>query len=951
MKYAVLDFETTGSTAKDNIIQAGLVIIQDERIVEQYGTLVYTDQKIPPDIVQLTGISNQHLIGAPTLQQVMQDLSDKLAGAVFVAHNASFDLGFLQRSLEQCGLPRFTGRVLDSVEMARICFPTLAGLNLGMLAAHFGIVHDRPHQADSDAQATAEVWLRCLQRLAQLPLLVIQRVDELLRAHAQADLSWFFQTVRTAREHASALDLQAHRYYRRFSLGVRDWGDQGPVRSGEPSFADVPFQEFYATLKDKLQQKFARYEERPAQDEMIHAVYETLAEQRHLLVEAGTGTGKSLAYLISTLFYALLHEQKMVVSTHTINLMEQLVTRDVPLLQELWPDSFRAAIVKGRGHYLCLRKFEHTINGTEFQPTNEFFITAAQMLVWLNDTEHGDDEELQFWTKGKDFWRLVESDSQSCLNRACPWYKKCFYHRARNEAAQADLIITNHSLVFSDLATEHRILPAYNHLVVDEAHHFEAAASKHFGFELTYFGFLNVLLWLYRDARSGQLVQLKQRLQTMGDDDLRALAVTSESVFAQSVALKEAWEQLNEVMYLLVSTEGDTSVGEHEQYVLRLRPEAPPHGWAKLQGLAKTISEGSTSLLRYMEQVGNALRGTDYEQEMQGFMTDLSGTAAQLQRVRETLDFFMLLTGKDYVFWLEGSSRQQAKSMQYIAAPIDVSGMLGEQFFQHKESVIMTSATLTVDRDFQHVTEQLGLTQAAKTKKLRTLQLQSPFRYDRQALVCIPNDFPSVKGNQLDSTFLQALSQSLADVAQVTGGRMLVLFTSNKMLKQVFYSLQARCNPHGIHVIGQNITTPSRSKLTRMFQERERCILLGTSSFWEGVDIPGDALSCLAIVRLPFQPPNHPLYAAKSEQLQQQKQNSFMKLAVPQAVIRFKQGFGRLIRTASDRGVVLIYDTRVIDTRYGKHFLHSLPGPRLEPLPAAQIPDRVAQWLQDLDDR
>jgi ATP-dependent DNA helicase DinG len=404
-------------------------------------------------------------------------------------------------------------------------------------------------------------------------------------------------------------------------------------------------------------------------------------------------------------------------------------------------------------------------------------------------------------------------------------------------------------------------------------------------------------------------------------------------------------------MYLLVSAEGDTSVGEHEQYVLRLKQEAPPEGWAKLQLLAKNISEGCTDLVRHVEQVGNALRGTDYEQEMQGFMTDLGGTMAQLVRTRETLDFFMALSGKAYVFWLEGSSRQQLKSMQYIAAPIDVSGMLAEQFFQHKESVVMTSATLTVDRDFQHVTEQLGLTQAVQTQKLRTLQLQSPFRYDRQALVCIPNDFPSVKGNQLDSSFLQALTQSLADVAQVTGGRMLVLFTSNKMLKQVFYSLQARCSPLGIHVIGQSVTSPSRSKLTRMFQERARCVLLGTSSFWEGVDIPGDALTCLAIVRLPFQPPNHPLYAAKSEQLQQQKQNSFMKLAVPQAVIRFKQGFGRLIRTASDRGVVLIYDTRVIETKYGKHFLQSLPDPRLEPLPAAQIPARVGQWLQDFDAR
>ncbi|MBO9599537.1 MAG: ATP-dependent helicase DinG, partial [Cohnella sp.] len=285
------------------------------------------------------------------------------------------------------------------------------------------------------------------------------------------------------------------------------------------------------------------------------------------------------------------------------------------------------------------------------------------------------------------------------------------------------------------------------------------------------------------------------------------------------------------------------------------------------------------------------------------------------------------------------------RSIWIYGAPADVSDLLKEGVFDRKSSVVMTSATLTVDKSFRYVTEQLGLSSAERDGKLKTALLPSPFKYREQALVLIPRDFPNIKGKDGDAKFVGALTESLAEAAKTVGGRMLVLFTSNKMLRTVYDPLKLMLESSGIQVLGQGVDAGSRSRLTQQFMGNPASVLLGTSSFWEGIDLPGDALTCLAIVRLPFQPPNHPVAEAKAEKLQAENKSPFMKLSLPQAVIKFKQGFGRLVRTATDRGIVLLYDTRVIDTNYGKYFLYSLPGPKMEHLPTAGIPARIREWL------
>jgi len=947
-KYAVLDFETTGPDSADRIIQVGLALIEDGQISQQYASFVHPGIPIPAMITRLTAITDEDVANAPDLDEVLMEMLPYLDGAVLVAHNALFDLGFLQRALIECGYEPFGGRVLDTLEFLRFLYPGLSGLALNRACASLGIELDQHHRADNDAEATAKLWLYCLEKLQLLSLLSIRRLIAVFGVSpAYEDMVWLLEEIGSLKERKSeSTPLEDPTHYRQFRIGVGEWPDlEGRIEpASHPSLQDG-FDAFYQQFKPMLKQKFNQYEDRDAQEQMIFEVYDAFHKGKHLMVEAGTGTGKSLGYLIPALYYSTVNEEKVVISTQTINLQEQIRSRDIPLLQELFPVPIYAAVLKGRSHYLCLRKFEHKLNSLDFEFPKEDPLTAAQMVTWLETTEHGDEEELQFGNKGREFWRSVESDTESCLNRACPWFKKCFYHRARHQANIADVVITNHSLLFTDVKADNRLLPSYQHLIIDEAHQFEETAGRHLGTEISYFGAVKTMTRLYKDSYTGLLPQLIFRLQQKNEEGQWSKVIqTMEDSIPELIAAKEEWDRLAEQLFLLLADRSDPAQGEG-QFVLRIRNDSPPTGWQEIRLLEDNLYVHLSSVISKLERSSGELRDEQDELEIQGTLTDMAGALKEMLRFRDALRFIIACDQEQFVYWLEGSANYRNRSLQLNAVPVDVSPMLQSYFFDTKESVVLTSATLSVDKSFDFACEQLGLLAFKETGKLRTVQLPSVFNYRDQALVCIPRDFPSVRGNA-DIRFIEALAESLTSVAIQTEGRMLALFTSYKMLKQTYERMREPLAAAGVTLLGQGMDSTSRSKLVRLFQEQPSTVLLGTASFWEGVDIPGQALTCLAIVRLPFQPPNHPLVEAKNDAVKRQNKNPFMKLSVPAAVIRFKQGFGRLVRTASDKGIVLIYDTRVIDTAYGKYFLYSLPGPKIEHLPTARLVPRVREWLE-----
>jgi len=948
MKYAVLDVETTGfDPDNDRIVELAVVLMDGVDVVGRFVSFVRPERPLPARISRLTGIAESDLRDAPAMAELLPKVLPLLEDRVLVGHNVGFDLKFLCREMEENGYFAWAGRSLDTADFVRVLFPTWAERSLAYVAGKLGIPHERPHRAGPDAEATAGVWKACLDKMRALPLTAVRRIAELFRGEG-SDFAWFWNEMASLRREME--DVPGFRVFRDFAFAVGEWGNdevQDDVEKDRLPL-DGSFAEFYRDVKERLRTRFDAYEERRSQDQMAEAVASVLEEGGLLFVEAGTGTGKTLGYLVPALFHALGTGEKVVVSTHTVNLQEQLRRRDLPLLADVVPHPFRAAVLKGRNRYLCLRKWEWKATAAEFE-TAEDRMLAAQLIVWLTETETGDVEELSLDSQGRQLWKSIESDADSCLNRACPWFRMCYYHRARHDAQRADIIVTNHALLLTDFQVDRRVLPSYSRLIVDEAHHLEETASRHFGRAVSARDFSALFARLYKDARTGFLPLLRIRMKELYEIDKERLEETLDHLESLVVEASAQWEALIRRWEGWLS-DAISARSESGECLVRWKRDALPPDWNETVRQVNAFLETIDSLADGLSRLSEALRQELEPSATSGLAVDVAGIAKELVRLRDDLAFLIALDDERYVYWLEGvfSSRGKWTNVAATAVPVDVGDLLRENVFEAKDSVVLTSATLTVGDSFDYVRERLGLAadDPVFAESVRVVRLSSPFCYREQSLVIIPNDFPKIGGVRPDPAFVERLAESLAETALTTGGRMLVLFTSYRMLRDVYDELDRRLAPHGIRVFGQGVDGASRSQLVRLFQECSRSVLLGTSSFWEGVDIPGGALSCLAIVRLPFEPPRHPVAEAKAEWLKRMNKDPFLHYSVPQAVIRFKQGFGRLIRRSTDRGVAIVYDSRVLEARYGKYFLRSLPEPTVEALPTRRIAARVAEWLK-----
>ncbi|MFY0543101.1 ATP-dependent DNA helicase DinG [Brevibacillus sp. H7] len=958
-RFVVVDFETTGSHPRngDSIIQIGAVVIDDGQITECFSTLVNPGQAIPAYITQLTGITDDMVVDAPTLEEVFPRFLRMLDGRTFVAHNASFDLQFLQEALLSQGYYTFDGYVLDTVELSRFLLPTQNSYRLGELADDLQIEHDRPHQADSDALATAQLFLHLLEILQQLPLVTIQRL-QLLVSSFRSDIHALLRYMELEKLSASAL-TEADRtravdesdlwdIYRQLALRKREDKEGVPQIIRQDGYER---KEIATALEELIGEQAALgrtvpgYQRREAQEAMMRAIYDAMHDGAHLLVEAGTGTGKSLAYLLPSILWSKWNREQVVVSTHTIHLQEQLFHKEIPALQQSLPFSFTAATLKGRGNYLCLRKFEHSLEETEEGSSQELRLVKGQMLTWLTQTTTGDVEELSLPPSGTLFWQQVKSDSGSCLHRNCPWFSRCYYFQAKERAKDADLLIVNHALLISDLEADSRILPPYSVAVIDEAHHLEEIATQHLGihYSTTQLHFLIDRLSVEANSTLQQfaeeLVEWQAERREEADKALRELA-------RKHITLREAALQWTQLLYHWAAKRGEetTDVGRE---TVRYNRESFT---GRNERIVKTSKQLIQLLAEYGEQMERLLKLTPAGEKppfaFRSLRTDLSGMIQDLQQAADSLHVLLVETDGESVFWMEVEARTHRKQVYLFAAPLEVSHALSKRLFAEKRSLILTSATLTVKQSFAFIMERYGLTQLPE-ERVRTLSLPSPFEYDRQGLLLIPSQFPML-GKENEESYLQAIVQGCVDVVRAAGGRTMILFTSYSMLRQVYQGMKELLANEPYQLLGHGIDSGNRSKLVRLFQRQANSVLLGTSSFWEGVDIPGEALSCLVIVRLPFTPPNHPVYEGRAERLKQMGKNAFMSMALPQAVIQFKQGVGRLIRHHMDRGVIVVFDTRIVESRYGRAFLQSLPAYRTETGPWPQLRDQIEPFLHGM---
>lgn len=809
----------------------------------------------------------------------------------------------------------------DVLELASYVVPGLAANDLNAVANALGL---NPAQTDdplSRAELAIQLLLKLRERLAGLPTDTLGHLARLSVGLSDPLRSEFLEAER-ARRRDPAAEIAGQRSTL-FTVPAEPPEPLG--RSTRSRRIDVLAARAALQPDGSLARLIPAFEARDEQIRMLEAVTESFNAGGQALIEAGTGTGKSLAYLIPAALYAAANRRRVVVSTNTINLQDQLFHKDLPPVMQALGTPIRTAILKGRSNYLCLRRWLQLLSAD--RPSAAERSLLIKTLIWLPVTCTGDVAELRLGPGESEAWAKLAATTDACTPSRCSYHRAsiCFVARARRIAEASHVVVVNHSLLLVDLVNRTGTLPGFDHLIVDEAHHLEDEATTQLGWSAS-----GRELYRHLDelrTSSGASSRLRE-----ATDMLRKAGATSAPSFGaveRSVsAAREALEDFISALRGFLAGHGQR--GEAGQPIVRLTRSARSQpAWSQVEVCWGSFARVAQGLARQLTDLGSALElhasQGDESSEVVGF---LEAELAFWSQTHQRLDGAIGNYADDTISWLSLAG----DDVSIRIAPLDVSESLERLLFGAKETVVATSATLTTEGRFNYIRDRLGLPDASE------LNVGSPFDYDRTTLVYLPSDLP-----EPDSpTYQRAVEQVIAAISEAIHGRTLVLFTSHSQLRATHHALRERFQAAGIGLLSQGLDGSSRARLLEAFKRDQPAVLLGTSSFWEGVDVVGEALSCLIIPRLPFASPGDPIFQARSELFE----DPFRSYAVPQAVLRFRQGFGRLIRSQSDRGALVVLDGRIRSRSYGASFLRSLPGGRIENGPSRQAAQRVREWLE-----
>ncbi|GAC1658781.1 MAG: helicase C-terminal domain-containing protein [Candidatus Dormibacteraceae bacterium] len=904
-EYLALDLETTGLDPNhDRVIEVGAVAFTADRVLDSLQRLCNPGRTVPEVVLRLTGIDPVELRSAGPAGAAMAELGDLLHGREAVGHGAGLDTDFLT----QAGLWEPGREIVDTLQIARILLPDSPSHSLPALAAELGLEQPRPHRALDDADATRQLFLRLRESAAGLEEGLKESMLALVAPYTWA-IARFFAEALTAAAPVSGPTPPGR-------------PDAGQRRSQREAPAWDPASLPGLLLPDgPLAAAFPGYEHRDSQLQMTLAVAQILDRGGRLVVEAGTGTGKSLAYLVPAISRALAKSERVVVSTATHTLQEQLLGKDLPFLREWLPWDFDAVLLKGRANYLSLRRWRRYL--AEPCHDSEELRFKLKVLVWLHSTASGDRSELRLQGRDEVFWARIASDPMDCVGVFCT-ADDCYVHRARAEAEKADIVVVNHALLLADAAQGGGVLPDFDHLIVDEAHHLEDAATQGLRREVDGPGLLALLdrlATLREGLPVGLIADVAAQPRLGGGADLGG-------AIAEALAARERVAALFELAATFVAGR-IPDPGRRDESLRLTPPVRNSPGWEEVVALAgdvvTSITRLDVNLRRAVADGRDWLGGGEPDQDLRELEIIRSRVAEAGELVSEAL----LQPDPNQVHWFVLLARSANAILR--AAPLNVGGLLREHVFEPRRTVVFTSASLAVGGSFDYFRQRVGL-----DREPEMLILDSPFDYLTQALVCLPAGLPDPQSEAFDDAVVGAI----ADISRRIGGRTLALFTSHRQLRDTYFELKQRPDLDDILILGQGLDGQRRQVL-RTFQESDRALLLGTSSFWEGIDVPGDQLSCVIMVRLPFPVPTEPVFAARAEQVA----DSFALYALPMAALKLKQGFGRLIRRSTDRGAVVILDNRISNRDYGRAFLAVLPRGAMFNGPVTEVGAQVERWL------
>ncbi|MBZ0279668.1 MAG: DEAD/DEAH box helicase family protein [Anaerolineae bacterium] len=931
-----IDLETTGlDQEQDAIIEVGAVRVVNGQIIDEYSTLINPGRPIPENITFLTGIRDEDFLAkphnpgepasrpAPSIAEVLPAIRTFVGDAVVVGHNVSFDLSFLNRH----GILQNNTSV-DTYDLASVLMPRAPRYSLGALSTFLNIDLGEAHRALNDARASANLYLALWQKALALPQATLVEI-----VNASQDLDWSARLVFEAALNEItklpnpetgpiAIFKAAPQEDRPISFdGIRQ-----PINTEQL----IDLMSENGALINKLE----GYQPRSQQIKMTREIADAFNNNDHKMIEAGTGTGKSLAYLIPSISWAINNHERVVISTNTLNLQDQLIFNDIPKLQPVFDVPFKATVLKGRDNYLCPRRLESV---RRRRPTHvDELRLLAKIFVWLLESDSGDKGEITVRGPAEhSAWSRLSAADEGCTMERCETAMegRCPFHKARKVAENAHLLVVNHALLVSDALSDNSILPKYSRLIIDEAHHLEEAATNGLSFRIDE-ATLHRRLADLGNTRRGLLGELLNSARTLvPEKDLTRLTAFIKNISAAIAAMESHIQALFGGLRRFVDDMSKRlRAGEYATQI-RITVDMRSDGslgiveqkWRELKEYFEVIGDAMSRLTEGMERIKT------YNIPAYDDLLNSAGAAARyLNEVKSELHTILAEPADNVIYWVNTGQAGGYASLH--RAPLHIGTMVDQALWQGKDTVIMTSATLRTDNNFNFIQHRL------RADDFETIEVGSPFDYQTSTLLYIPNDIPDPNDRV---AYQQAVERGLIELAAALNGRVLGLFTSYTQLRQTAQAITPRLALGNITVYDQ-IDGSNRNAMLDGFKANERAVLLGTRSFWEGVDIPGDSLSALVITRLPFSVPTDPIFAARSETYS----NPFNDYNLPDAILRFRQGFGRLIRTQTDRGVVAVFDRRILSKSYGPNFLESLPDCTVQYGALQALPSAAQKWVE-----
>ncbi|PKN79842.1 MAG: DNA polymerase III subunit epsilon [Candidatus Cloacimonetes bacterium HGW-Cloacimonetes-1] len=935
IRFVAIDIETTGLSAeRDEIIEIAAIRFDAGKVTAKYDSFVKPKKGLPKFIEYLTHISPADLKNAPPPLEVLKEFRDFIGDSILVGHNISFDLGFINHNLVKNGELPLINKYWDTVELSRVFFPFTNDHKLATMVDHFGINLANAHRADADAEATGLLLNQIADYVIRhFPLMLNARLLDLAKQASNNDGLDSFLAILVE-------------YQRRYSLvGTKTKLPQNDLHNIiENQVSDIPITVNQVFGVDGLfAQRFSNYEIRNGQIDMANKVQQAFDNLEHLVIEAGTGVGKSFAYLVPALRFALASGSKVVVSTNTKNLQEQLFCKDLPQLKDMVPISFKAVLVKGRENYVCERRWEELL----LEQTRGITTYEAQallyLLIWKQLSHTGDVSENSSFDKSRFsiVWRKICSDRYLCMNRKCHNFNKCHVMALRKHIESASIVIVNHSLLLADLKSENATLGEYQHLIVDEAHNLMASASKHLGFDVTYADLINLFNQLASPHKKHHTGFVRQLKTNVGKSLLSEAAKEQTANICKNI--EDLTEQLRKpVTALFISVGKQVDIADkYGKLRIKVSSEAP-----ELFASLQEVISGWRNLMKELKALSNVMSSFNSKLVPNYDLMSESMNAFEM-RAYETEGELLTLLNPDldnYAMWLENNPKpdRNIPSSAICYAPIEVNLHLNNILYKNIPCIVFTSATLALRGSFKYFMGQSGLS-LVEGHMVREVIVESPFDYQKQTKLLIASFLPEHK----DKFYLNQALSCLEQIVTSTHVGTMILFTSYFDLNNVYNHLGDTLYHNNRPFFAQG-KGGSRSSMLNEFKRNNNGVLLGTNSFWEGVDVQGESLSLLILYKLPFQVPSEPLVEAYIDKLERENHDSFMHYMLPNALLKLRQGFGRLIRSKSDNGIVLIMDSRVSNKRYGEFFKQVLPATCSEIRDPLQLTTEISNFFSKI---